>query len=164
MTITKRFILIFGILTTCISCDQTTKSVAQSLLSTTEAWSFLGGTIRFQLAHNPGAFLSLGASLPDVWRQALFSVAVVGLLLALLGYALFAKSASAFVVLAFALLVAGGLGNTIDRLIYDGYVIDFINIGIGSLRTGIFNVADIAVTTGMLMLVVNELHQKHKSV
>jgi signal peptidase II len=76
-----------------VGCDQTAKSVAQSSLSQTEVWSLLGDTVRLQLAHNHGAFLSLGASFPEVWRQALFNVGVgVGaLLLGVFIYALFAK-------------------------------------------------------------------------
>lgn len=49
-------------------------------------------------------------------------------------------------------LLAGGLGNLIDRLAHDGLVIDFINLGVGPLRTGIFNVADVAITGGGLAL------------
>ena len=53
-----------------------------------------------------------------------------------------------------ALLLAGGVGNLIDRVSQNGMVTDFMNIGIGSLRTGIFNVADVAITFGGLALLV----------
>jgi signal peptidase II len=85
------------------------------------------------------------------------------MLVALLGYTLFSKSVTSSAIFAFALLLSGGVGNLIDRLMYDGYVIDFINIGIGPLRTGIFNVADIAVTAGVLILLVDSLHEKNKA-
>jgi signal peptidase II len=162
MSIAKRFALVFIVLVSCVGCDQTTKSVAQSLLPETEVWSFFGDTVRLQLAHNHGAFLGLGASLPADWREGFFSVGVGGMLLVLLGFTLFSKSASPVVILAFAMMFAGGVGNLMDRLMYDGYVIDFINIGIGSLRTGIFNVADIAVTAGVLMLIADMLYEKSK--
>lgn len=45
-------------------------------------------------------------------------------------------------------MVDGGFGNLIDRIFNEGRVIDFVNIGIGSLRTGLFNVADISITLG----------------
>lgn len=153
MTITKRVALIFIVLVSCVACDQTTKSVAQSFLSESEVWSFLGDTVRLQLAHNHGAFLGLGATLPEAFRSGLFSVGVGGLLLVLLGFTLFYKSASSLEILAFSLLLAGGAGNLIDRVMC-GYVVDFMNIGIGSLRTGIFNVADIAVSLGVFILFV----------
>jgi signal peptidase II len=154
MSITKRITLIFIVLVSCVSCDQTTKSVAQSLLSETEGWSFLGGTIRLQLALNQGAFLGLGSSFPETWREGIFSTGVAGILLILLGYTLFSKAVSQSAIFAYALVFAGGVGNLIDRLMYDGYVIDFINIGVGSLRTGIFNVADIAVTLGLFIIML----------
>jgi signal peptidase II len=133
------------------------------MLSETAGWSFLGDTFRLQLAHNPGAFLGLGASLPETWRVGVLSICVAGMLVALLGYTLFSKSVTSSAIFAFALLLSGGVGNLIDRLMYDGYVIDFINIGIGPLRTGIFNVADIAVTAGVLILLVDSLHEKNKA-
>jgi signal peptidase II len=51
------------------------------------------------------------------------------------------------------LFFAGGASNLIDR-IYRGSVIDFMNVGIGGLRTGIFNVADLAIMLGMALLIV----------
>ena len=53
---------------------------------------------------------------------------------------------------ALGLILAGGVGNLIDRVRLDGIVIDFLNLGIGGVRTGIFNVADIAITAGFLLL------------
>jgi signal peptidase II len=163
MAITKRIILVFIVLVSCVACDQTTKSVAQSFLSETEVWSFLGDTVRLQLAHNQGAFLGFGASLPEGFRAGIFSVGVGALLLVLLGFTLFSKSASSLEILAFSLLLAGGMGNLIDRMIC-GYVIDFMNIGIGSLRTGIFNVADIAVSVGVLVLIADSLYERKERV
>lgn len=163
MSIAKRFVLIFIVLVSCVGCDQTTKSVAKSFLSETGTLSFLGDTVRLQLAYNQGAFLSLGSSLPEAWRQTIFSIGVGFILLVLLGYTLFSKSASPSVVFAFALLFSGGIGNLMDRLMYGGYVVDFINLGIGSLRTGIFNVADIAVSIGVLILIAGGLREQNKN-
>jgi len=163
MSITKRTVLIFVVLVSCVGCDQVTKSVAQSLLSETEVWSLWGDTVRLQLAHNQGAFLGLGSSFPEILRDGLFSLGVAGMLAVLLVYILHAKSASSSTILAYTLLLAGGLGNLIDRLMYGGYVVDFINIGIGSLRTGVFNVADVIVVVGALILVVDMPRTERKS-
>lgn len=154
MAITTRPLFIATVLVTCISCDQTTKSVAQSFLSQTETLSFWGDSFRLQLAHNTGAFLSMGSALPEIWRTGLFSAGVAIMLLLLLGYILFTKSASSLELLALSLLLAGGASNLIDRMLF-GYVIDFMNIGVGSLRTGVFNVADIAVSIGALLLMLS---------
>lgn len=153
MNLSKRIVLTVIVLISCVGCDQASKSVAQSFLSETEVWSFWGDTVRLQLAHNHGAFLGLGSSLPATLRDCVFSFGIAGMLIALLGYILFSKSASSSSTLAFTLLLAGGLGNLIDRLMYGGYVVDFINIGIGPIRTGVFNVADVVVVAGVLLLI-----------
>ncbi len=159
MTISKRIFLMVGVLIACVSCDQITKSVAQTNLSQTEVLSFLGDTFRLQLAHNTGAFLSLGSALPVEWQAGLFSVGVGIMLLALLVYILLAKSIAAWELMALTLLLAGGVGNLIDRVLF-GFVVDFINLGIGSLRTGVFNVADIAVSLSALMLMFDALPKR----
>jgi signal peptidase II len=58
------------------------------------------------------------------------------------------------------LIVSGGLGNIFDRLLYDRHVTDFMNIGLGTLRTGIFNFADVYVTFGMLAILLFFNHEK----
>ena len=52
------------------------------------------------------------------------------------------------------LLVSGAVGNLIDRVRFDGLVIDFLNVGLGPLRTGIFNVADMAIMAGAALVVL----------
>lgn len=164
MNTAKRTLLILMVLASCVGCDQATKSVAQSFLSETEVWSFWGDTVRLQLAHNRGVFLSLGASLPHALRDGLFSVGVALMLSALLSYAVLSKAVSPSAILAFALLLAGGLSNLIDRLAHGGYVLDFINIGIGPFRTGVFNLADVLVIIGAFMLVAGVPRANHKTI
>jgi len=46
------------------------------------------------------------------------------------------------------------VGNLIDRVIYGGAVVDFVSVGLGGLRTGIFNLADVAITTGVVLVAI----------
>jgi signal peptidase II len=154
MNLVKRILLILFVLVTCVGCDQSTKTYAESNLPKAQALSFLADTVRLQVAHNDGAFLSLGESAPKSWRLAALRVGVSALLLTLLGYLLLIRVARPSFILALTLILAGGVSNLIDRFTHGGYVVDFINLGIGSLRTGIFNVADIAITLGVFMLLV----------
>lgn len=163
MGIAKRCLVILFLLLGCVGCDQTTKSIAQSYLSQVETMSLLGDTVRLQLAFNPGAFLGLGASLPEFWRQVVFNVCVGILLLGLLGYALFSSRITPAGVIATVLIIAGGISNLADRLAYDGYVVDFINLGVGPLRTGIFNIADIFIAMGALVIVANAAKTREDS-
>ena len=135
----------------CVGCDQLTKSVVRAHLALGEGQSFMGDTIRLTHAENPGAFLSIGESLPDDIRSMIF-IAGVGLLsLAALLAALFARDLGRWQVVALSLIAGGGIGNWIDRLINEGRVTDFLNVGIGSMRTGIFNVADMVLLAGVAL-------------
>jgi signal peptidase II len=73
----------------------------------------------------------------------------VGLLMA----ALFTRRLGTVRIVALAFLAAGGASNLLDRLTDGGRVTDFFNVGIGPIRTGIFNVADLAIVTGALLFV-----------
>ena len=152
MNIAKRAMLVFLIMVLCVACDQTTKSLAVSALPETKTFSYLGGTLRFQVAYNRGAFLSLGSSLPDVWRQRIFTFGTGFFLIGLVAFALFFKPGRLPVISAISLIAAGGAGNLIDRVTHGGSVVDFISIGAGPLGTGIFNIADVAVIAGTLLL------------
>ena len=106
---------------------------------------------------NTGAALSLGDSLPKAVSFWLLSVVpllfpggpvfVCRLFVKLIWWEL-----TNWKLFAFSLIFAGGLGNIIDRIAFDRHVTDFMNVGIGSLRTGIFNVADMCVTGGVIVL------------
>jgi signal peptidase II len=65
---------------------------------------------------------------------------------------------------ALSLFLGGGVSNFYDRATNSGAVIDFLNIGVGSFRTGIFNVADMAIMLGAaILLFVSFKQQKDKS-
>ena len=152
MDVVKRIIFMAVILVSCVGCDQATKSIAKSIIPETESWSYLGDTVRLQVVYNRGAFLSVGSSLPEAWRFGLFSIGVGCLLVGVLTYAVLSRPGHPSSVAAVALLFAGGVGNLIDRVTSGGSVVDFINLGIGPLRTGIFNVADVAIMVAVIIL------------
>ena len=97
-------------------------------------------------------FLGLGNSLSPEVRFWLLTVATAVLLLGLTVFLIVQWQMPRFSFIALSCVLAGGLGNMIDRLVHDGRVIDFLNLGLGSLRTGIFNIADIAITGGVVLL------------
>jgi signal peptidase II len=162
----KRAILILLIVTACVGCDQMTKSIAKSYLLAHPSMSFLGDTFRVQYAENDGAFLSLGASLPPKTRMFIFIGGVSLFLISAFIYLIFASGIDALAVMSLSLVIGGGLSNLLDRIFYSGHVVDFLNLGLGGLRTGIFNVADLAIMLGMFLLVLGSIkssgHKKLK--
>lgn len=140
------------VLAVLVLTDCSTKELVESQLTGNPGpHSVLGDWLRFTLAYNPGAALSLsfgGAS------RVLLSTVALGAIAALL--VLYRQTAADAVLRAAALaMVAGGaLGNLLDRIRSPRGVLDFIDIGIGDTRFWTFNVADIGVTTGALLLAV----------
>lgn len=156
MNTVKRVLLLLCVLVVCVGCDQTTKVLAETSFPSDHGLSFLADTVRLQVAHNDGAFLSLGGTLPESFRVAALRGGVAAMLAVLLVYALFSKGIERHIMFAASLIFSGGVSNLIDRFVHDGYVVDFLNLGVGPLRTGIFNVADIAITAGTLLLLMSD--------
>ncbi len=144
---------VLAVLTACVACDRATKRAAVEHLVPGQRLSFVADTLRLELAHNPGAFLSLGASLPEGVRRYVFTIGPGLVALGALVVAMRRRSRTRVAVAA-ALIAAGGLGNVWDRVATGGRVVDFMNAGVGGLRTGIFNVADVALVAGVLLLLV----------
>jgi signal peptidase II len=144
--------LVSVLLLGCVGCDQVTKEVARSQLTLGESHAFLGDTFRLIHVENPGAFLGLGANLPELARVVVFQGGICVLILGLLWAAAFRSETRPWQVAGFTLLAASGIGNLIDRILNDGLVTDFLNIGVGGLRTGIFNVADVVGMVGFVVL------------
>jgi signal peptidase II len=157
MSVTRRFAWIVLIVLCCAGCDRVSKSYAQLHLADQAARSYLAGTVRVELRYNEGAFLSLGAALAKPWREALLRGGGACMLLGLLAYAVFFAPSHPLLLAGASLVLAGGASNLVDRFIYDGRVVDFISLGIGGLHTGVFNVADAAITAGVLLMLVAEL-------
>lgn len=135
-----------------VGIDQWSKFYALENWQGVPPRSFFNDLFRIQFAPNEGAFLGLFGNLPDHIRFLILKVINGIVLVAVAGYILFGKNISRYIFVAFAMVVAGGIGNMIDRIRFD-FVVDFFNLGIGGLRTGIFNVADMAITAGFFMMI-----------
>jgi signal peptidase II len=151
---TIRLVAISLVLVGTAGCDQATKHLARTELGQMGSITLPGRFIEFTLAENHGAFLSLGASLPEAVRIALMVGVSFGLAF-LLTYLIRAPRLRWLSFLGLALIWAGGVSNLIDRFIRHGAVTDFMVVRAGPLHTGIFNLADFALVVGMLMLIAS---------
>lgn len=158
-------IVILSIIASCIACDQASKSIAANSLDDKQIVSYLGNTVVLKLAYNDGAFLSILSSLPKIVKFILLQGGVSLVLISLLVFIILNQNLTMFEVSSYALIIGGGIGNLIDRIIQDGKVTDFLNFGIGSIRTGVLNIADLQITFGfILLLAFSILHQKKNKV
>ena len=126
--------------------DQITKLLTKRYMTLGQSKQVLGNFVRYTYIENTG--MAFGISLGNRTFFTIFSIIASAVILVYL----FRTRGDRFPVrLSLALILGGAIGNLIDRILY-GSVVDFIEVGIGSLRWPVFNVADSAVTCGMIIL------------
>src|SRR5262245_58041059 len=135
-----------------VGCDRATKRLASARLAGTHMRSYLADTVRLVYAENTGAFLSLGAGWPEWARRGLLGSLVAVSLLAIASYA-WRQRGRAAVDLGLCLILAGGASNLFDRVAW-GHVVDFMVLRAGPLQTGVFNLADAAITLGVALVLL----------
>ncbi len=112
----------------------------------------LGDVVRITYTHNVGA--AFGISIGEHSRPFFLTLALVALLV--LGYLYRETPATDRLRLtAVALICGGAVGNILDRIRYERGVVDFLDVGLGAHRWYVFNVADMAVSAGAVLLIVS---------
>ena len=135
-----------------VAIDYATKMWAMSSLTLGYPVPVLGEFFRFTYTHNPGA--AFGINIGEHSRLFFLVLSLVALVV--LGFIYRATPTSDRLrLLAIALVSAGAVGNIIDRLRFEAGVVDFLDVGIGSHRWPIFNVADMAVSIGAILLLIS---------
>jgi signal peptidase II len=155
-----KFVLVIALVFAFIGCDQATKSFARRELRTLGCLQYCGGLVRLQYAENEGGFLSLGSELPVAIRV---SVSIILTIVVLFGFAallMFVQNMEISVLIAYSILIAGALGNLIDRLVNQGRVVDFLILGSDTIHTGIFNLADVLILAGTCLILLNQFIRK----
>jgi signal peptidase II len=142
--------------------DRITKLIAVNILKGNEPIRLLYNSIVITYTENSGAFLSMGSDWPVVIKYILLLIIPIALCIYGVYYCMVKENQVPRLIF-LSTIIGGGLSNLIDRLINDFRVVDFLNFGIGSLRTGILNVADLSVTFGGILFVIYEFrHGKKK--
>jgi signal peptidase II len=138
-----------------LSCDRVTKDLAKTHLMNKPTVSYLHNTVQLMYVENTGAAMSFGDDLSKTTGRWLLGILPLFFLIGLTAYTVRqAKEMRTMKVLSFALIISGGLGNIIDRLLFDRHVTDFMVIGTSSIRTGVFNFADVCVSAGAIGLML----------
>ncbi|HUF12789.1 MAG TPA: signal peptidase II [Longimicrobiales bacterium] len=139
--------------------DQITKQVALASLEAGRLVPVVGSYLSFTYVRNPGiAFgLHLGA-----FSRPFFVLTALGVLAALIAFYRSTPREDRLRRLAIAVLCAGAIGNLIDRIRWSEGVVDFIRLAVGGYEWPIFNIADMAVTTGAILLGISLLTEGRK--
>jgi signal peptidase II len=137
--------------------DRLTKALALAHLRDRETIRVLGDLFLLKFIENDGAFLSMGSAWNLVVKYATLIVLPLAVCVGALVYCAL-KERDAIRLISIVSIVAGGVSNLWDRVFNGFRVIDFMNFGIGPLRTGILNVADLSITFGAIVLILRELY------
>ena len=140
------WVTFFGVAATVWVLDQVTKAWLVGQLSPGEAMNVIGDMVRLIFSQNSGALFGLFRD--NAVLFGIVSLAVIGLIVAYHGRA----GRSLYMSIALGLLLGGAIGNLVDRLRI-GYVVDFIDIGIGDWRFYTFNLADSAISLAIVLLI-----------
>lgn len=144
-TARRRWPLFIALAASIVAADQLAKALVTSSLAPGESVEVVGETVRIVFGQNSGALFGLFKD--NAAMFGVVSLIVVGLIIAYHARA----AASPYLTITLGLLLGGAIGNLIDRFRL-GYVVDFVDVGIGALRFYTFNVADSAISLAILLL------------
>ncbi len=148
--------LFFTIIVAVVGLDQATKLWIVQHFALYESREVLPGFFNLTYLTNNGAAFSILAGQPAVWRQAFFiAAASVALVMIWIGQRSYGR-VSRWYSAALALIAGGAIGNLIDRIRL-GFVVDFLDVYLGSYHWPAFNVADSAITVGVLIFLFYNL-------
>jgi signal peptidase II len=148
------FLILFN-----VGCDQLTKNAVRHQVSYGEHISVIKDHFTIVKVENSGAFLSSGESLPSTIKFIFLNL----LPLMVMGYGLYFlmtnRSLDRLLVIGITSIIGGGLGNLYDRMVY-GSVTDFMHMDFVIFQTGVFNVADLSISLGLLLILFSIYYKK----
>lgn len=152
--ITKKLVrlgLIFLVVFSNIGCDQVSKNIIRSHVTPHETIAMFGNHLTVTNVENSGAMMSLGDSLPLIAKDILLAVLPLLILGFTFAFTLRKRNIPPVLLWGLCFIIGGGIGNLFDRIMY-GSVTDFLHIDFGIFETGIFNMADVSIMAGTLII------------
>ncbi|WP_106791240.1 signal peptidase II [Aquimarina sp. Aq78] len=161
MKITRkiRIILILSLVLLNISCDQISKNVVRQVIDPYERIEVFKDSFVLTKVENTGAAYSLGSDLAPILKILLLQILPILVLLLLLRQILIKTDYSRETIIGFAFIIGGGIGNLFDRIVY-GSVTDFLILDLGIIKTEIFNLADVSIFLGSILVLITTFFNK----
>lgn len=149
----KKNILFLSVAGLLILLDQLTKVWITATMRLHEAYPVIDGFFNIVYVRNPGAAFGFLAGASPTFRSVFFLAATLAAILLILHYLRQTSAKELSLLLSLALILAGAVGNLIDRIRF-GEVVDFLDVYVGDHHWPAFNVADAAITTGAALLLI----------
>jgi signal peptidase II len=145
-----------------ITIDQISKVIVRANMEYSEKIDVIGTYFQLIYVENEGAFLGMGSDMNPTLKLIFLLILPTLVLGYVIYYIIKTKELDRLSLIAFCCIVGGGIANVFDRIVL-GSVTDFLFIDLGwKLKTGIFNIADLSVTTGMIILIFSNFLGKKK--
>ena len=146
-----------------IAIDQISKVIVRNTLTFREQIDVIGSYFQLIWVENKGAFLGMGSDMNPTLRLIFLLILPTIVLGYVVYYIVKTKELDKLSLIAFCCIVGGGIANVFDRIAF-GQVTDFFFINLGGVfKTGIFNVADLSVSLGMVMLLLGGFLHRNKA-
>ena len=143
-----------------IVLDQLSKILIRNNVDQYSEVKLIGEYFILTNVENSGAFLGMGSDFSPFIKTIFLLILPVIVLICIIVYVYRDKQIDKISLIGFCLIIGGGMGNIFDRIIY-GSVTDFLFIDLGGIfKTGIFNIADLSVTTGMILILLMSFRSK----
>ena len=156
----KRNISISITIALCIFLDQISKILIRNNVEQYSDIKLIGEYFILTNVENSGAFLGMGSGFSPIMKSVFLIILPIIVLISIIIYVYRDKEIDKVSLIGFSIIIGGGIGNIFDRIIY-GSVTDFLFIDLGGIfKTGIFNIADLAVTTGMILILLMSFKNK----
>ena len=145
-----------------IAIDQISKVIVRNTLTFREEVNVIGDYFQLIWVENKGAFLGMGSDMDPTLRLIFLLILPTLVLGYVIYYIIKTKELDRLSLIAFCCISGGGIANVFDRIAF-GQVTDFFFINLGGVfKTGIFNIADLSVTIGMVMLLFSGIFNSKK--
>lgn len=158
---TKRILILILVIFN-IGLDQISKEYVRSNVVPGSRTELIGSQLQLMNVENSGAFLSMGSNSNPTVKLIFLLILPLIILGAVMYYILTNKALDTLSLIGLCCIAGGGIANLYDRFLY-GSVTDFLYINLGGVfKTGIFNSADLSVTTGMILLLLSSFFNRPK--
>jgi len=140
--------------------DQLSKFLIRQNIDQYSELKLIGDYFILTNVENSGAFLGMGSDFSPFLKTIFLLILPIIVLIFIMFYVYRDKQIDKISLIGFCLIIGGGIGNIYDRILY-GSVTDFLFIDLGGIfKTGIFNIADLSVTTGMILILLMSFKNK----
>ena len=156
----NRNISITILITVSILLDQLSKFLIRQNVDQYSEIKLIGDYFILTNVENSGAFLGMGSDFSPFIKTVFLLILPIIVLICIMIYVYRDKQIDKISLIGFCLIIGGGIANIYDRILY-GSVTDFLFIDLGGIfKTGIFNIADLSVTTGMILILLMSFKSK----